>query len=148
MNPATELYREVVLDHRRNPRHKRRLASATHHARGANLACGDEVEIDLRFDGDRVAGVGFGGQGCTIGQASASMMCEAIAGRTRDEIDAIVASFHRMLSGDGAVDEEMLGDAAALVGVRRFPARVTCAALPWATLRRALADDASADAAW
>jgi nitrogen fixation NifU-like protein len=141
---VTELYREVVLDHRRSPRHHGHLADPTVRQRGANLFCGDEVELDLRIEADTIADVGFEGQGCTVSQASASMMSELIAGRSRAEVERITAAFIRMLSGDGAVDEALLGDAAVLAGVRQFPARVKCALLPWTTLREALAH-ASAD---
>ena len=147
MSVVTELYREVVLDHRRNPRHHVRLTEPTVSQRGANMFCGDEVEVDLRLDGGRVVEVGFGGQGCTISQASASMMSERIAGRSLDEVGRIADAFQRMLSGDGAVDEALRGEAAVLAGVRQFPARVKCAVLPWATLRQALAGDTAADAA-
>jgi nitrogen fixation NifU-like protein len=144
---VTELYREVVLEHRRNPRHHTPLDQPTTSQRGANLFCGDEVEVDLRLEGDRVAEVGFGGQGCTISQASASMMSELVAGRSLDEVARIAEAFQRMLSGDGAVEEALLGDAAVLAGVRQFPARVKCAMLPWTTLRQALLQETAADAA-
>ena len=143
MSVVTELYREVVLDHRRSPRHHGRLAEPTVSQRGANMFCGDEVEVDLRLEDGRVADVGFGGQGCTISQASASMMSELIAGRSRAEVERIAGAFQRMLSGDGEVDETLLGDAAVLAGVRQFPARVKCAMLPWTTLHEALAQDAT-----
>ena len=144
MTVVTELYREVVLDHRRSPRHHGHLDAPTVSERGKNLFCGDEVELDLRLDGDRIDDVGFGGQGCTVSQASASMMSELVAGRTREEAERLADAFTRMLSSDGQVDEELLGDAAVLAGVRQFPARVKCALLPWTTLREALAH-ASAD---
>ena len=147
MTVVTELYREVVLDHRRSPRHHVRLEKPTVSQRGANMFCGDEVEVDLRLADGRVADVGFGGQGCTISQASASMMSELVCGRSRDEVERIADAFQRMLSGDGAVDEDLLGDAAVLAGVRQFPARVKCAMLPWTTLRQALAAETAAHAA-
>ena len=138
MSAAADLYREVVLDHRRSPRHRRRLVEPTVSTRGANISCGDEVELDLRVEDGRVVEVGFGGQGCTISQASASMMAELIAGKPLDEVGRIAAAFQRMLSGDGETDESRLGDAGALAGVRQFPGRVKCAMLPWTTLRQAL----------
>jgi nitrogen fixation NifU-like protein len=144
VSAIADLYREVVLDHRRNPRHRARLVAPTVTQRGANLSCGDEVEVDLRLEGDRLAEVGFGGQGCAISQASASMMSELIEGRSREEVERISASFQRMLSGDGEVDEALLGDAATLAGVRQFPGRVKCAMLPWTTLHQALGPAAGA----
>jgi nitrogen fixation NifU-like protein len=136
---VTDLYREVVLDHRRSPRHHGKVEAPTAEQHGANLFCGDEIGLGVRLDGDRVAEVAFDGQGCTISQASASMMTELIQGHSRAKIEEIAAAFHRMLSGDGSVDEDLLGDAAVLAGVRQFPARVKCALLPWTTLVETLA---------
>jgi nitrogen fixation NifU-like protein len=145
MSSLDELYREVILDHYRNPRRRGRLADPDAHAEGQNPLCGDEVTVDLRLDGDRVAEVRVGGQGCSISQAAASMMAEAIEGKTTDEVVALAHRFKRMMEiekGDAGIDPEhpgeALGDLEALQGVRRFPVRIKCADLPWATLLEAL----------
>jgi len=136
--PLDALYREVVLEHAREPRGRGRLAEPTLVHHGVNAACGDRVELSLRIDGDRLAEIAFEGQGCAISQAAASLLTELLRGRTLREVDAVQAAFMGMLSGDGEADESVLGDAVALHGVRRFPRRVACAALAWTTLREAL----------
>lgn len=133
-----DLYREVILDHYRRPRHRGRLAEPTIAQRGSNPLCGDEVEIGVRLEGDRLAEIGVEGQGCSISRASASIMAQLLDGRTVDEVDEIVAAFKRMMTGDGQVDEDRIGDAEALIGVRKFPVRVKCATLAWNTLKEAL----------
>ncbi len=140
-----ELYREVILDHYRNPRHKGSLPAPDAHAEGNNPLCGDELAIDLAFDGDTVSDVAISGQGCSISQASASMMSDAIVGKSRAEIDELAHRFKRMMDieeGDPGLDPDrpgaMLGDMEALQGVRKFPVRIKCADLPWTTLAEAL----------
>ncbi len=140
-----ELYREVILDHYRNPRHKGTLPEPDAHAEGNNPLCGDELAIDLAFDGDTVSDVAISGQGCSISQASASMMSDAIVGKSRAEIDELAHRFKRMMDieeGDPGLDPDrpgaMLGDMEALQGVRKFPVRIKCADLPWTTLAEAL----------
>jgi nitrogen fixation NifU-like protein len=133
-----QLYREVVLEHAREPHHHGRLPSPTVAHRGNNPVCGDAIELSLRIEGDRLEEVAFVGEGCAISQAAASLLTDLLRGRTLEEVGRIEAAFKRMLSGDGAVDEALLGDAIALHGVRRFPRRVRCAALAWATLHEAL----------
>ena len=142
-----ELYREVILDHYRNPRNRSKLDAVDASADGVNPLCGDEIHVELSFDGDVIDGVYVTGQGCSISQSSASMMGEAIKGKTRPEIDRLVASFKAMMDIDGdagdAVDPERpgatLGDLEALQGVRKYPVRIKCANLPWTTLEDALA---------
>ncbi len=140
-----ELYREVILDHYRNPRHRGSLPDPDAHAEGVNPLCGDELTIDLNFDGDSVSDVAIEGQGCSISQASASMMSEAIMGKSRAEIDDIAHRFKAMMEieeGETGIDPDRpgaaLGDLEALQGVRKFPVRIKCADLPWATLVEAL----------
>ena len=140
-----DLYREVILDHYRNPRHRTALTEPDAIAEGVNPLCGDEVTVELEFDGDRVTGVSVRGQGCSISQASASMMSEAVDGKTRREIAELAERFRAMLSdeeGDAAGDPDtpgsVLGDLEALQGVRAYPVRIKCASLPWATLDDAL----------
>ena len=145
MTSLDELYREVILDHYRNPRRRGSLPDPDAHAEGQNPLCGDEIAVDLRFDGDRVAEVRVAGQGCSISQASASMMADAIEGKTLAEIAELAHRFKAMMEieeGDAGLDPGRpggtLGDLEALQGVRRFPVRIKCADLPWTTLAEAL----------
>jgi len=142
-----DLYREVILDHYRNPRRKGTLEHPDRHADGQNPLCGDEISLDLALDGDRITDVRLQGRGCSISQASASMMAEAIAGKTIAEVEALAHRFKAMMeieAGDPGIDPSRpgaaLGDLEALQGVRRFPVRIKCADLPWATLAQALAE--------
>ena len=140
-----DLYREVILDHYRNPRRRGALEHPDAHADGQNPLCGDEISLDLALDGDRITDVRLQGRGCSISQASASMMAEAISGRTIAEVEALIHRFKAMMEiepGDPGIDTDRpgaaLGDLEALQGVRRFPVRIKCADLPWATLAEAL----------
>jgi nitrogen fixation NifU-like protein len=140
-----ELYREVILDHYRNPRNRQPLAQPEASAEGINPLCGDEVMIQLNFTDDRIGQVSVRGHGCSISQSSGSMMSEAIKGLSRAETRELAARFHQMLTaeeGDGHLDPSrpgsVLGDLEALQGVRRYPVRIKCAALPWTTLEQAL----------
>jgi nitrogen fixation NifU-like protein len=129
-----ELYRDLILDHYRNPRHKARLADADVVAEGYNPLCGDEIEMELDFEGNRLAGIGVRGRGCSISQASASMMSEIVEGKSVSEIRHLTDEFTQMLKEpDGDVPEE-LGDLEALQGVAKFAVRVKCATLAWHTL--------------
>jgi nitrogen fixation protein NifU and related proteins len=159
-----DLYREIILDHYRNPRNRGDLPSPpARRAEGFNPLCGDEVVVyvDLDADSGEVRDVRVGGQGCSISQSSASMMSAAIKGRSLDEARQLVRAFKAMMSihehrldGDGhevseavAPDPEVdLGDLAALQGVVKFPVRIKCATLPWNTLVQALEEPAPADA--
>jgi nitrogen fixation NifU-like protein len=140
-----QLYREVILDHYRNPRQSGSIESPDAHAEGHNPLCGDEVTIDLDLDGDTVADARIRGRGCSISQASASMMAEAIVGKTTAEIDELTHRIKAMLDieeGDAGLDPERpgatLGDLEALAGVKQFPVRIKCADLAWTTLSEAL----------
>jgi len=139
-----EMYRQVILDHYRNPRHSGRLEHPDAHADGDNPLCGDEISLDVALDGDVVADIRVTGKGCSISQASASMMAEAVVGKSVGEIRELARRFKVMLEieeGDAGLDTErpgaVLGDLEALQGVRRFPVRIKCADLPWATLAQA-----------
>ena len=141
-----ELYREVILDHYRNPRHRGHLDGSAIHAEGNNPSCGDEFAIDLILTDGVVADVAISGQGCSISQASGSMMAHAIAGKSVAEVRELTSRFKRMMSieeGPDPLDPDrpgaVLGDLEALQGVRKFPVRIKCADLPWATLEDALA---------
>ena len=141
-----ELYREVILDHYRNPRNKGHLDHPQASAQGVNPLCGDEITIEVSFEGDKVSEVAVEGQGCSISQSSASMMTEAIKGKSREEISELVGRFRQMMSidegDDPGLDPErpgaVLGDIEALQGVRQYPVRIKCASLAWNTLLEAL----------
>ena len=142
------LYREVILDHYRRPRNKGDLEGATHTITLNNPLCGDVIELQLRVEGDRIAGVRFSGKGCSISQASVSMMTSKLEEMTLDEALALSAKFTRMLHGDEepARDAE-IGDLRALAGVSKFPVRVKCALLGWNCLEElATRDQAGAPA--
>lgn len=141
-----ELYREVILDHYRNPRNKGHLQAPDATAEGVNPLCGDEVTIELSYSDGKVADIAVSGQGCSISQSSASMMTEAVKGKSREEIEDLVAKFRTMMSLDDAEDPgldpdrpgSVLGDIEALQGVRQYPVRIKCASLGWNTLLEAL----------
>jgi nitrogen fixation protein NifU and related proteins len=153
-----DLYREIILDHYRSPRNRGELPSPPAAvARGHNPLCGDEITVYLQVDGDTVSDVRVGGQGCSISQSSASMMSQAIKGRSLSDVKSLVRRFKGMMSiesddGDGEVGREGddaavaaatdpaadLGDLAALQGVVKFPVRIKCATLAWNTLLDAI----------
>jgi nitrogen fixation NifU-like protein len=133
-----ELYREIILDHYRNPRNRGSLEEPSLSGEGDNPLCGDEVKLDLAIEGDHVAAVRFLGRGCSISQASASMLTQAIMGLSLEEVEALYENFKGMMYGSDQVDTESLGDLEALQGVRKFPVRVKCATLAWNVLQEAL----------
>lgn len=134
----TDLYREVILDHNKHPRNFGRLDPHDAEAKGHNPLCGDRLSITLNRQGSQITDLRFEGNGCAISMASASMMTEAVKGKSREEIDALFQRIHALLTEQGA-SSEGLGKLAALSGVREFPARVKCASLCWHTLNAALA---------
>ncbi len=133
-----DLYREVILDHNRSPRNFGRLDPADSSAAGHNPLCGDRLSITLRLDGEQVTDLRFEGQGCAISVASASLMTEAVRGRSRGEIARLYEAVHALLTGRERVAGEELGKLLALAGVAEYPARVKCASLSWHTLNAAL----------
>jgi nitrogen fixation NifU-like protein len=134
-----ELYRDVIVDHNRRPRNFGRLDPADASADGHNPLCGDQLTIYVALDNDTLQDVRFEGQGCAISVASASLLTEAVKGKSRREIGALYDQVHDMLTRyDSSVDPGQLGKLAALAGVREFPARVKCATLSWHTLKAAL----------
>ena len=133
-----ELYKEVILDHYRSPRNKGRLDPHDVALERNNPLCGDEIELFLKFDGDSVEGIAFEGKGCSISQASASMMTEKIKGMDSKEAREVVESIKRMMSGDEEGDPQLLGDLISLKGVVKYPVRIKCALLGWNTLLEAL----------
>jgi nitrogen fixation NifU-like protein len=133
----TDLYRDVILDHNRRPRNFGPLDEANALAEGFNPLCGDRLTVRLNLADGRIENIRFEGQGCAISTASASLMTEAVKGKTRGEALALFERVHRLLTDDAA-DAEDLGKLAALSGVREYPARVKCASLCWHTLASAL----------
>ncbi|MFQ5746186.1 MAG: Fe-S cluster assembly sulfur transfer protein SufU [Gemmatimonadota bacterium] len=127
-----QLYQEVILDHYRRPRNKSGLEDATHRITMNNPLCGDVIDLLLKVEGGRIAAARFLGKGCSISQASASMMTRLLEGRTVEDALEIDARFTRMLHGDEeAAADRSLGDLRALAGVSRFPVRIKCALLAW-----------------
>ena len=137
-----ELYQEVILDHSKRPRNFREIPAATGRADGFNPLCGDKATVFLELDGDVVKDVSFKGAGCSISTASASMMTEALRGKTRAEAEALFERFHRLVTSDASLPQPdnapELGKLAAFSGVSEFPVRVKCASLPWHTFKAAL----------
>ena len=133
------LYQELILDHYRRPRNKGTLPEATGSASLRNPLCGDEVDVQVKMRDGKVAEVRFGGRGCSISQASASMMTELVKGRTTEEVHALGERFAAMIRGDeGAAGDAALGQARSLAGVSRFPTRVRCAMIAWEAVARAV----------
>ena len=141
MNDLRDLYQEVILDHNKRPRNFGPLESANHEADGYNPLCGDRVRVYVALDDDRIADVHFEGEGCAISTASASLMTEAVKGKTLGEVRDLYEDFHELLTGDPSVAAQAgpeLGKLAVMQGVREFPMRVKCATLAWHTLQAAL----------
>ncbi len=134
-----ELFREIILDHYRHPRHRGLLDPADMASHGHNPLCGDEVDLSLRVRGGQVEGVGFEGQGCSISMASTSMMSEEIQGKSLEQAHELIGRFRAMLlEGQDPSSLAGIGDLEALSGVRRYASRVKCAMLPWTTLEAGL----------
>lgn len=135
-----ELYQEVILDHNRAPSNFRALEGAAHRAEGYNPLCGDKIQVFLQLDGDRVKEVTFLGAGCAISQASASLMTEAVLGKTASEAEELFDRFQDLVTSDDRNPEadEDLGKLNVFAGVKEYPMRVKCATLAWHTLKAAL----------
>ena len=133
-----ELYRDIIIDHYRHPRHKGRLTAPSASHEGLNPLCGDEVTVEVVLDGTDLGEIGYTGSGCSISQSSASMMTEAVAGKSVAETRRLIGDFTAMMRGEESVDAEALGDLEAMSGVRKFPVRIKCATLAWHTLAQAL----------
>ena len=146
MSELSELYQAVILDHNKKPRNFHKLEGANRHADGYNPLCGDQLRVYLQVAGDQVQDISFEGSGCAISKASASMMTQAVKGKTKAEVETLFNEFHRMAMGE--LDEETepnhLGKLTIFAGVREFPARVKCATLSWHTMHAALEGDDSA----
>jgi nitrogen fixation protein NifU and related proteins len=132
-----ELYREVILEHYKNPRNRGHLEHPDVANRGHNPLCGDEIEISLALKDGKVDDIRFQGRGCSISQASASMLTEAVKGKDLGEARALIEQFKSLMRGDD-VSIEDVGDIEALQGVRKYPVRIKCAMLAWTTLQEGL----------
>ena len=138
-----DLYQEIILDHYRSPRNKGALPHADLHSEGFNPFCGDQVILMLALDEDeRIGAVSFEGQGCSISQASASMLTAQLKGKSLEEAEELVRTFKGVMAGAELTEEQVeeLGEIAALQGVRQFPIRIKCALLGWTTLQDAIAE--------
>jgi nitrogen fixation NifU-like protein len=140
MADLKELYQQVILDHNKNPRNFHKLEDANRKAEGFNTLCGDRITLYLRLENDVISDVGFEGTGCAIFKASASLMTQALKGKTKAEAAALFDKVHKMLTGelDPTANGNELGKLAVFSGVCEFPVRVKCATLAWHTLRAAL----------
>ena len=133
-----DLSREIILDHYQNPRNHGRLEEPTVANRGHNPLCGDEIELSLLISDDHVSDIRFSGRGCSISQASASMMTDVVKGQSLDEVDSAVQRFTSTMANRQSSAAELEDELDALQGVKRYPARVKCALLPWTTLRESI----------
>jgi nitrogen fixation NifU-like protein len=140
MTELSELYQQVILDHNKKPRNFRKLETANRTAEGYNPLCGDQLHIYLDVEDDQVKDISFEGSGCAIFKASASMMTQAVKGKTRQESEALFNEFHRLVTGelDEEAEENHLGKLKIFAGVREYPVRVKCATLSWHTMKAAL----------
>ncbi len=141
MSDLRELYQDVILDHNKRPRNFRTIEHPTRTAKGHNPLCGDRLTLYLTIEGDQIADVAFEGSGCAISKASASLMTEALKGKTVAQAEALFERFHGVVTspGDVPVSTDGLGKLAVFAGVREYPARVKCASLAWHTLKAAVA---------
>jgi nitrogen fixation NifU-like protein len=140
MSELSELYQAVILDHNKKPRNFHKLENANRSAEGFNPLCGDQLNVYLHVEDDQVQEVSFEGSGCAISKASASMMTQAVKGKTKAEAEMLFNEFHRMATGELDAESEAnhLGKLTIFAGVREFPARVKCATLSWHTMHAAL----------
>jgi nitrogen fixation NifU-like protein len=139
-----EIYKEVILDHYKNPRNKREMPDAELSCSKNNPLCGDEITVYVHAEDGKVLDVSFIGQGCSISQSSASMMTESVNGKAVEEVDELSTSVRGMLSGEIEPDEDAFGELVALKGVVKYPIRVKCAVLAWDVLQEALAGEGAA----
>mgnify|MGYP000034145818 CR=1 FL=1 len=140
-----DLYQEVIVDHNRSPRNFGKLDDADRTLEGFNPLCGDRLTLYLKLDNDQISDISFDGSGCAISVASASLMTDAMKGKSVEEAEALFNNFHTLLTNDDQhVDMENLGKLAALAGVREYPTRVKCATLCWHTLHSVLVGDNAA----
>lgn len=137
LSKMDNLYRQVILDHSAHPHHHGDLATSTNQIELKNPTCGDVLQLDVQVKDKKITDIAFNGYGCTISQASASMMTDAVLNKTTDQAENMVQAFSNMIIGEPA-DTDILEDAAVLQGVSQFPARIKCATLAWKALHKAL----------
>lgn len=148
LNRLDDLYRDAILDHRRNPRNQERLTSPDIVGDAINPFCGDEIHLQLSLDGEsRISGVGLQGEGCSINLAAGSMLTEALEGKALSEVSALVGLIRRMMRGDAEAEALLRreGDLSNLSGVRDYPVRIKCALLSLSALAQGI-DSYNADA--
>jgi len=139
MSELSELYQQVILDHNKKPRNFRKPEVFNRSAQGHNPLCGDQLTVYLQLENGTVSDIAFEGSGCAISKAAASMMTQALKGKTTDQTDVLFREFHQMVTGEGeAAEQGSLGNLRIFAGVREFPVRVKCATLPWHTFKAAL----------
>ncbi|MDF1795772.1 MAG: SUF system NifU family Fe-S cluster assembly protein [Coxiellaceae bacterium] len=142
MADLRDLYQQLIIDHGRHPRNKRHMVDADHRQVGNNPLCGDKLVVYVQESNGVITDVSFEGEGCAISVASASLMTEALKGKTLLEARQLFQQFHQMTTAEGLVDEDEMGKLAVLAGVRDYPMRVKCATLCWHTIDAALHDQA------
>ena len=143
MSDLSDLYQQVILDHNRRPRNRGKLPQATRVAHGDNPSCGDQCNVYLNLDGDKISEITFDGSGCAISQASASLMTTQLKGKTAAEAETLFNEFHEIVTS--GKEPEEISDVAAFAGVHAFPARIKCATLGWhAALNALKGEDAPA----
>ena len=140
MSELSDLYQEVILDHNRRPRNFRVIEPATASQEGYNPLCGDRLKLYLAVENGTITDVAFQGSGCAISKASASLMTEAVKGKTVEQARALFDQFHHMITSPPGSPLPEMGKLAVLSGIREFPTRVKCAGLPWHTLKAAVSD--------
>jgi nitrogen fixation NifU-like protein len=141
MSDLSELYQEVILDHNRRPRNFRAIEDASRRQEGFNPLCGDRLMLYVKLDGDVIRDVSFQGTGCAISKASASLMTDALKGKTVEEARALFHKFHEMVTSSSDEAPADLGKLSVLAGVREFPTRIKCASLAWHTLKAAVSGE-------
>ncbi len=136
-----DLYQEIIVDHNRSPRNFGKLDDADKTIEGFNPLCGDKLTLYLKIEGQKINDIAFDGSGCAISVASASLMTDAMKGKSLAEAETLFNEFHNLITTDDDFDTEHLGKLAALAGVKAYPARVKCASLCWHTLHSAIQGD-------
>ncbi len=144
MSELTDLYQEVILDHNRRPHNFRAIESPTATQEGYNPLCGDRLTLYLTLDGAVITDVAFQGSGCAISKASASLMTDALKGKTVEQARALFEQFHAMITSNPETPPADLGKLSVFAGVREFPTRIKCASLAWHTMKAAVAHDTDA----
>lgn len=137
LSKMDNLYRQVILDHSAHPHHHGELSDSTNQIELKNPTCGDVLQLDVKVENNKITDIAFSGYGCTISQASASMMTDAVMDKDVDTAETMVEDFSNMILGE-KTDTQILSDAAVLKGVSQFPARIKCATLAWKALHKAL----------